>query len=153
MSLIIKNYKHAPAILEAAGLPAPSPMTGRSFYPAITGKPLSNWRRDFLYQYFWEETYPMTPTVRGLRTKKYSYMKSYGVWDIDELYDIENDPGQTTNLLGTVPLNRSGGNPARFRDNHITDPELKALVTAMDKRILELLEETGGNVLPDWGRM
>jgi len=150
---MILNIDIAPTILEAAGLAVPSSMYGQSFYPAITGEPLDNWRRDFLYQYFWEAAYPMTPTIRGLRTEKYSYIKSYGTWDINELYDIENDPRQTKNLLEQIPLNRTGGPPERFRDNHIKDPELKQLVKDLDRRILYLLEETGGNVKPDWGKL
>jgi len=150
---LILNNDIAPTILEAAGVPVPKSMYGQSFYPAITGKPLKNWRHDFLYQYFWEEWFPMTPTIRGLRTDKYSYMKSYGTWDINELYDMENDPQQTRNLLGNIPLKRTITHPEKYLDKHITDPDLRQLIRQFDKRIEELVIETGGNIKPDWGKM
>jgi arylsulfatase A-like enzyme len=41
----------------------------------------------------------MTPTVFGVRTDKFKYIRYYGIWDTNELYDLENDPNETTNLI------------------------------------------------------
>ena len=40
----------------------------------------------------------------GLRTDKYSYMRYHGIWDCNELYDMDNDPDQMNNLLGDVRI-------------------------------------------------
>jgi N-acetylglucosamine-6-sulfatase len=37
--------------------------------------------------------------MHALRTDKYKYIHYYGIWDTDELYDIENDPHETKNLI------------------------------------------------------
>ena len=42
-----------------------------------------------------------SPTVFALRTDRYKLINYYGLWDADELYDLENDPDETTNLLYT----------------------------------------------------
>ena len=144
---MILNIDIAPTLLDAAGLPVPSTMHGMSFLPFIKGDS-AGWRKDFLYEYMWEDSFPMTPTIRGLRTEKYSYIKSYGTWDRYELYDIENDPHQTKNLLGNIPPPKSGKMP----DSHIKDPDLKKLVDGFQKRIVQILEETDGNLKPDWGK-
>lgn len=86
----------------------------------------------------------MTPTIRGLRTEKYSYIKSYGAWDIDELYDIEADPHQTKNLIGNIPLKRVTLPPKRYLDKHLKDPKLKALVTSYERRIIQILADNLG---------
>lgn len=141
---MVLNIDIAPTILEAAQVPVPSSIYGKSFFPVIAGTPLKDWRKDFLYQYFWEAAFPMTPTIRGLRTEKYSYIKSYGAWDIDELYDIEADPHQTKNLIGNIPLKRVTLPPKRYLDKHLKDPKLKALVTSYERRIIQILADNLG---------
>jgi len=143
---MILNIDVAPSLLEAGGTPIPPAMHGRYFMPLIKEHTIE-WRKDFLYEYFWEDSYPMTPTIRGLRTDRYSYIKSYGTWDKYELYDIKNDPYQTKNLIGDVIPSKSGKTP----ENHIKNPELKRLVDGFEKRIIRILEKTDGNVKSSWG--
>jgi N-acetylglucosamine-6-sulfatase len=59
----------------------------------------TEWRDHIFYEYFWERPFPHTPTVFGVRTDKYKYMTYHGIWDIDELYDIETDPKEKYNLI------------------------------------------------------
>ena len=42
----------------------------------------------------------MTPTMFGMRTNKYKYIRYQGIWDRNELYDLENDPDEMYNLIG-----------------------------------------------------
>jgi len=142
---MVLNIDIAPTLIDAAGVNVPSSIHGHSFLPLIKGSGV-DWRKDFLYEYFWERAYPMTPTIRGLRTEKYSYIKSYGTWDKYELYDIENDPYQTKNLLGDVYPPKSGRTP----EGSISDPELKKLVSGFEERIIQIIEETDGNLKPQW---
>ena len=69
--------------------------------PLIRGD-TGEWRKDFVYVYFWEREAPQTPTILGLRTERFSYMEYHGVWDRQELYDIQKDPKQQHNLLAGV---------------------------------------------------
>jgi len=124
----------------AAQAPIPPSFQGSSFLPLISGDSLENWRKEFLYTYFWERAYPQTPTVQGIRTEKYSYMRYHGVWDLNELYDNENDPDQMNNLLGHLPKG------SQWRSS-IKDPQLKTLVAELEERLFKRIEETGGEIL------
>src|SRR6476620_7292404 len=79
-----------------AGLQKPDYMPGKSIIQLLKGD-TTNWRDKIFYEYYWEYDFPMTPTVFGVRTDKYKYMHYKGIWDTNELYDIENDPDETTN--------------------------------------------------------
>jgi N-acetylglucosamine-6-sulfatase len=94
----IQNVDIAPTVLEAAGIEPPKTMQGQSFLRLLKGETIP-WRDSVFYIYFWERAFPQTPTVFGIRTKRYKYMSYHGIWDIDELYDLENDPEETQNLI------------------------------------------------------
>ncbi len=95
---MVQNIDVAPTILSAAGLQPPATMPGRSFLPILKGD-TSHWRNEIFYEYYWEYDFPMTPTVFGVRTDKFKYIRYYGIWDTNELYDLENDPNETKNLI------------------------------------------------------
>ena len=97
-SEMILNLDFAPTILEIAGMKKPKDMDGTSFLPLIKNEKV-DWRKSFVYEYYWERAFPHTPTVFGLRTDQYAYMTYYGIWDKDELYDLKNDPHEMHNLI------------------------------------------------------
>ena len=135
-------------MLDAAGAPVMPQAHGRSLLPLLRAgaKTPADWRKDFVYEYFWERDFPQTPTVIGLRTDRYSFMQYHGIWDLDELYDISSDPDQMQNLLGDVRVRTEAGrNFARLRD-----PNLRGLVGGFQKRIDEVMRDTGGRVEPRW---
>ncbi|MGH9661895.1 MAG: sulfatase/phosphatase domain-containing protein, partial [Bryobacteraceae bacterium] len=134
------NLDIAPTFLEAAGLKPPPSLHGRSVLPLLSGKSV-DWRTDFVYEYEWEQDYPYTPTITGLRTARHSLMMHSGVWDIAELYDLREDPEQMKNLLAAVRITYQRG---RLSMN-VTDPQLKQLVDALQGRLAQLLAETGGD--------
>lgn len=123
----VANIDVAPTILEAAGLAPPRDMDGRSFLPLVQGKP-TKWRDNFLYVYYWEKNYPQTPTTFALRGARYKYITYYGVWDVDELYDLKDDPDERRNL--------------------IFDPRLQGTVAQMESALYAKLAESGGMSLP-----
>ncbi|MDQ6663817.1 MAG: sulfatase-like hydrolase/transferase, partial [Acidobacteriota bacterium] len=128
--------------LDAAGVKPPPEMQGRSLLPLGAGETPGNWRRDFLYEYFWEQDFPYTPEIVGLRTEQHSLMSYPGAWEIPELYDIRKDPEQINNLIADTRIGpRMRGRYA----NHIKDPDTKALVERLQDRLSQLLKETGGD--------
>jgi len=138
------NIDIGPTFLDAAGAPVPSTVHGRSLLPLIQGT--SEWRKEFVYEYFWERSFPQTPTVIGLRTDRYSFMRYHGMWDLYELYDIQKDPDQMNNLLAHVRTTTEAGRLF----NRIEDPELKKLIADFESRIEKTLEVTGGRMEPTW---
>lgn len=95
---MIQNIDIAPTILQLAGGAVPKNMDGKSFTPLLAGKKV-DWRDTLYYEYFWERPFPQTPTVFAVRTGKYKFIRYQGVWDINELYDLENDPWEMNNLI------------------------------------------------------
>jgi N-acetylglucosamine-6-sulfatase len=124
---VVANIDIAPTILEAAGVRVPAHMDGRSFIPLAQGRAVT-WRDYFLYVYYWEKNFPQSPTVFSLRGDRFKYITYYGLWDVDELYDLKNDPDESMNL--------------------IQRPEHRATATAMEKRLYEMMAELGGMELP-----
>jgi N-acetylglucosamine-6-sulfatase len=124
---MVANIDIAPTLLEAAGLRAPATMDGRSFIALAQGKNLT-WRDALLYEYFWERNYPQTPTIHAVRTDRWKYVHPYGLWDVDELYDLQNDPREMRNL--------------------INDPAHKQTAMELSRRLFDTLEQTGGMYLP-----
>jgi N-acetylglucosamine-6-sulfatase len=126
----VANIDIAPTLLEIAGaLPddAEKRFDGRSFLPLLQGK-REGWREEILYEYYWEQNYPQTPTMHGLVGERWKYVRPHGIWDIGELYDLENDPYEQTNLA--------------------LEPAHQDRVREMNARLFDLLEETGGENLP-----
>jgi N-acetylglucosamine-6-sulfatase len=136
------NLDIGPTFLDAAGLAAPASMQGRSLLAAASGRTPEGWRREFLYEYAWEQDFPYTPHIIGLRTETHSLMHYPGTWDIPELYDVSKDPEQIENLLAGVRIGpRMRGRYA----HHIKDPATRKLVDRLQSRMARLLEGTGGD--------
>ena len=97
---VVANIDIAPTVFQAAGLKTPDYMDGQSFLDLARGKDVP-WRDYFLYVYYWEKNFPQSPTVFCLRGDRYKYITYYGLWDTDELYDIQTDPGEMNNLIAS----------------------------------------------------
>jgi len=60
---------------------------------------MTDWRKDLMYEYYWEFNYPSTPTTFALRTDDYKFITYHGLWDTEELYAIKDDPKEMVNLI------------------------------------------------------
>ncbi|MBL7189199.1 MAG: sulfatase [Phycisphaerae bacterium] len=131
---VVANIDIAPTILELAGTRPPDHLDGRSFVSLLRGEQTA-WRDALLYEYYWERNYPHTPTTHAILTDRYKFIRYHGIWDLDELYDMQSDPEETKNLIAEA--------------SH-TDVAQK-----LRKRLFEILEETNGlmmNLMPDRGQ-
>lgn len=124
---MILNIDIAPTILEMAGVKKPAQMQGRSFLPLMKGEDVS-WRDRIFYEYYWENAYPQTPTQFAVRTDRYKFIRSQGVWDIDQLYDLDTDPYEVNNL--------------------IRSPQHQDLAKELNKQLWDWLEGTDGTAIP-----
>jgi N-acetylglucosamine-6-sulfatase len=98
LNKVVANIDIGPTILEACGVVTPADMDGKSFWKIAMGQDIP-WRDYVLYEYFWERNYPHTPTMHALRGERYKYIRYHGLWDVNELYDLKEDPQETTNLF------------------------------------------------------
>ena len=97
----IRNLDFAPTFLDMAGVAPPPQFEGKSAKALWDGslKP-ADWKpQDFVYEYYWEYNFPMTPGTFAIRRGNLKYIQYYGVYDTDELYDLAKDPDEMTNLI------------------------------------------------------
>jgi N-acetylglucosamine-6-sulfatase len=97
ISSMVRNIDIGPTILDLAGVRPPRDMDGRSVLALLRGEPAS-WPTELLYEYYWEDAFPQTPTVFALRDERYKYIYYHGVWDRPELFDLRADPQERHNL-------------------------------------------------------
>jgi arylsulfatase A-like enzyme len=139
---MVLNLDLAPTFLSLAGVRVPSSVQGRSWLEVAGGRTPADWRRDFVYEYAWEQDFPYTPNIIGLRNETHSLMSYPGTWDIPELYDIRADPEQSANLLAGARIGpRMRGRYA----HHIADPQVRKTVESMQSRLAASLAQTGGD--------
>jgi N-acetylglucosamine-6-sulfatase len=134
---MVANLDVAPTVLAAAGLVAPPEMVGANLVPLAqrkqanqqtTGGQQAPWRDALLYVYYWERNFPQTPTTLALRGSRFKFIRYYGLWEVDELFDLESDPLEMQNL--------------------IERPEYREMATQMSARMFELLSSTNGLSIP-----
>lgn len=104
---VIMNVDIAPTFLELAGIAKPKNMEGNSFAPLLRDQKIP-WRENVFYEYYWEAAFPQTPTMFAIRTSRYKYIYNHGTWDINELYDLQNDPYEMNNLIRDTSVRKTG---------------------------------------------
>lgn len=98
---VIRNLDLAPTFLDLAGVEQPAQMEGTSFLDLIMGRQEdSDWNPgDFVYEYYWEWSFPHTPTTFAIQRDRIKYIQYHGIWDTEELYDLRVDPDEMNNLI------------------------------------------------------
>ncbi len=89
---LVSIVDFAETFLDAAGLPVPKEMQGRSLVPILKGETPKDWRKSFYYHYY---EYPAPHHVRphyGVVTDRYKLIHYYNT-DVDEweLMDLQKD--------------------------------------------------------------
>jgi N-acetylglucosamine-6-sulfatase len=124
---VVANIDIAPTCLEVAGLPTDANMHGKSFLPLLQGKKIP-WRDALLYEYYWERNFPQTPTMHAVRGDRYKYIRYQGLYDVDELYDLQTDPLESKNLIHSA--------------------EHQPTIRRMNQQLFSILDSTGGMYIP-----
>ena len=100
------NIDVAPTILEMAGIEKPDYMQGESMLGLLNGEANEDWRKSFLFEYYKDTEWPHAgPNQVAVRTMEFKLVESFIENDIDELYDLVNDPGEMINLIGDPRFN------------------------------------------------
>ena len=91
------NPDFAPTFLDAAGLPVPPDMQGRSLLPLLKGETPAGWRTSMYYRYYHDPGDHNTRAHLGVRTETH---KLIHFWKKDqwEMFDLRNDSGEQKNL-------------------------------------------------------
>ena len=128
---LVRNIDVAPTIFDLSGTSASSMnMDGTSFLGLLEGGTSSgpDQNRAFLYEYYWEHAFPHTPTTFALRGDRFKYVYYHGVWGLNELYDLQNDPNERHNLVNI--------------------PAYQARVDSMRNRLFDRLEAENAMKVP-----
>ena len=96
---MVLNIDIAPTILDFAGVPAPDQYQGYSLADYAKGKSPTEPRSSFLCEHLWD--FQPIPASEGIRTAKYKYFRYIDDPSLEELYDLENDPKEETNLVNS----------------------------------------------------
>jgi arylsulfatase A-like enzyme len=98
---IVSLLDVAQTLLEAAGIPAPERMQGRSLVPLLKGQAPADWRTAFYYQYV---EFPTPHRVRpheGVVTDRYKLVRYFGVEaEHYDLFDRTSDPMELRSVYG-----------------------------------------------------
>ena len=126
---LVANIDVAPTLLELAGVESRVKFDGKSFSALLDDpKPDQSWRQAFVYEYYWEPSFPQTPTTFALRDHQYKLIQYHGLWDTDEFYNIEKDPAEAHNLI------------------HVQEHAKK--ISQMRQDLYQQLKETNGLAIP-----
>jgi len=100
VSGFIQNVDFVPTLLELAGLPAEAQTEGRSLVPCLRGESGGNYEELFLSEATWE-------VKRAVRDHRWKFIQSYEPdphgRPMQELFDLESDPTEQTNLAESMP--------------------------------------------------
>ena len=98
---IVSNVDFAATFLEAAGLPVPGEIQGRSLVPLMKGETPADWRKSFYYEYY---EFPQPHHVRphyGVVTDRHKLVHFEGPGgEYDELFDLRADPLEMRDAIG-----------------------------------------------------
>ena len=99
---LVQTIDLAPTILELAGVTDSTPRQGRSLVPLLRGEQ-PPWRTSVLIEYYSDTVFPRIRNMgyRAVRTERHKYVHYLELPGMDELYDLQADPYELDNLMGS----------------------------------------------------
>jgi len=98
---LVSNLDFAETFLEAANLPVPNEMQGRSLIPLFKGQMPGDWRQSFYYHYYEHPAEHSVARHYGVITDRnklvHFYEPEFSYW---ELFDLRSDPREMKSVYG-----------------------------------------------------
>jgi arylsulfatase A-like enzyme len=112
----------APTIVELTGAPALPNIDGHSLMSLFARTP-ADWRKSFLIEYTTDIVFPRTLKMGydAVRTERYKYIRYRDLKDMNELYDLQEDPFEVSNLIA---------NPTAAPVRKVMEIELDRILTS-----------------------
>jgi N-acetylglucosamine-6-sulfatase len=100
---MVQTIDLAPTLLELAGVVDPVERQGRSLVPLLRGEH-PPWRQSVLIEYWSDTVFPRIRNMgyQAVRTGRYKYIDYLELEGMDEIYDLESDPYEMDNLMGSA---------------------------------------------------
>jgi arylsulfatase A-like enzyme len=108
---LVQNLDYAQTFLDIAGVKVPGDMQGLSMVPLLRGD-AKDWRSQIYYHYYEFPSVHMVAKHYGIRGERYKLIRFYE-FDEWELYDLETDPEELTNLYGKAKYKEIAANLKR----------------------------------------
>lgn len=99
---LVQNLDYAETFLDLAGAPIPEDMQGQSLVPLLKGEGDGEFRDGIYYHYYEYPSVHMVPRHYGIRTDRYKLMHFYQFGEEWEMYDLQVDPDELTNIYETA---------------------------------------------------
>ena len=148
--ILLSNVDLYPTILEMTNLQIPNDIQGRSFLSYLSGKQYEE--REWVFA---EKNTSAHDYKRGIRTKKFKYIRNYNEgakWELTssgESSPIRRDMGDD-HLVPRVPENLFDlENDPLEQNDHANDADFLAIKEQMSNQLDSILEETNDPIL-DW---
>ncbi len=122
---MVLSLDAAPTLLDLAGVTPAAGLQGRSLVPVFRNQ-TREWRSSFLIEYFSDTVYPRIKNMgySAVRTTRHKYIEYREFDNMNELYDLEADPYEEHNLIGS--------------------PTARPLLNRMQAELATLLADTRG---------
>jgi N-acetylglucosamine-6-sulfatase len=100
-SQMVLSIDLAPTLLELAGVQPGAALQGRSLIPVLE-RDARDWRSSFLVEYYSDTVFPRIHEMgyAAVRTDRHKYIQYRDLQGMDELYDLDADPFEETNIIG-----------------------------------------------------
>lgn len=86
-----------PTLAKLVGYRSQEQLEGRSLLPLLTGQVPDDWNNDVYAEY--DMIHYAQASLRCYRTPHYKLIRDFHNTDRDEFYDLQQDPGETKNLI------------------------------------------------------
>jgi len=99
---MVQTIDRAPTVLSLAGVADTAPREGMSLVPLFEGG-TPPWRSSLLIEYYSDTVFPriLTMGYEAVRTNRHKYIRYTELPRMGELYDLETDPFEMGNLMGS----------------------------------------------------
>jgi N-acetylglucosamine-6-sulfatase len=117
----VQSIDLAPTLLDFAGITPPRKFDGMNIVPLLQNKQVA-WRSSILVEYYSDIVFPRIQKMgyKAIRTDRYKFIRYEELSNMNELYDLQQDPYELNNLI-----KKTGSDTITTRLNEELDRLLK----------------------------